>query len=162
MTFYPNEKMVGRKVSLNEGQWTDAGYYSKGHILTIKKVAGPKDYGIFTLEDANGELIMPLGRFTLLEEEPCPPAVSKPPRPSREIRYTVSVNGKDIKTVKELDEVLAGSEAIIFDVDKTLEDAFAPVNSIFSRFHDSFRLPFLRLRKVVEKIEESEKEKEGK
>ena len=64
--FVSNEKMIGMKVTLTEGVWTEKGYYTRGHIMKIKDLG---KWGVFVLEDDNGELALPVNGFHLLEEE---------------------------------------------------------------------------------------------
>ena len=156
MTFYSARELVGKRVRLRHEYLGDQGYCAQGHLFTIVKV---KD-GLFYVEDTEGGVLNLLpGWFDLVKEKDSSLPASKSSGSSKvEVKHTVTVNGKDIKSTKELDEAFAGMEDVFSDVDKVIEDAFTPVSIFFSRL----RPPFLRLRKVVEKIEESEKEKEGK
>jgi hypothetical protein len=68
--FYSNENAVGKRVVLEHDHWTEKGVYTRGHIMRIKRLEGP----FFALEDDNGELILPVNGFHLLEadEQPFP------------------------------------------------------------------------------------------
>jgi lysyl-tRNA synthetase class II len=63
--FVSNEKMIGMKVTLTEGVWTEKGYYTRGHIMKIKDLG---KWGVFVLEDEDGELQIMMNRFTVVDE----------------------------------------------------------------------------------------------
>lgn len=72
--FYSNENAVGKKVVLEHEHWTEKGVYTQGHVMRIKSIKRM----LFVLEDDNGELVLPVSGFHLLEEPtPATPALTR-------------------------------------------------------------------------------------